>query len=248
MDWIQAVAIDLSATLRHEAEVRFEGQGCRPDDAAALTAGLVGEVLGRLPLRAAVEGLSIALPGFRAADGQTYHAACWAGTESTSWKRFDNASKRSCLSSSKTMRTPSPSRRRICRPSMPLITLVVLIENGVGGGIISAGRIHRGRLRGAGEIGHMCLGHEGCVNDRRRPGRFESFVGKEALLARCQIMVDATTTWRAWQVPSSRVNRPQGMLLGTGDAGLRTVWRSSCAFSNRRKSSSEGRSAPCTTT
>ena len=62
--------------------------------------------------------------------------------------------------------------------------LVVLIENGVGGGIVSGGGLHRGQRLGAGEIGHIPVGDEGFVYDARRPGRLETYVGKDALFAR----------------------------------------------------------------
>src|SRR6478609_6748024 len=46
VDGIRAVAIDLSATLRHEASRPFVGRGCTPEDAAAVTAEVVRDVRG----------------------------------------------------------------------------------------------------------------------------------------------------------------------------------------------------------
>jgi predicted NBD/HSP70 family sugar kinase len=186
VDRIRAVAIDLSATLRHSATRAFAGHGCTPVGAAEVTAELVREILGRLPPGSAVQGLSVAIPGFLAADGRSYHAALlgWHGVDIVAVLRQRLGTALPILVENDA--NAFAFEETYLQAQDASDTLVVLIENGVGGGIISGGRIHRGRLRGAGEIGHMRVGEEGYVFDPERPGRFESFVGKEALLARCR--------------------------------------------------------------
>jgi predicted NBD/HSP70 family sugar kinase len=184
VDRVTAVAIDLNAEVRRQAKRPFDGRGCDPDDAAATASDLVADVLRSLPPRATVEGVSVAIPGFLAADGHAYHAALlgWHGVDIAGiLRRHLGADRPILVENDANAFAFAETYRKVQEPSD---ILVVLIESGVGGGIISGGRLHRGRLRGAGEIGHMPIGEEGFVFDARRPGRFESYVGKEALIAR----------------------------------------------------------------
>ncbi|WP_119391980.1 ROK family transcriptional regulator [Taklimakanibacter lacteus] len=187
VNWIIVVAIDLAGKVRGRASRPFAGAGSAPEDAVTIVAALVDEVIAQLPRDARLSGLNVAVPGFLDADGTTYHAVILG------WHRINLAT----------------LFARVLGPDMPVLlendanavalaetyrrrpddqasgdSLVVLIENGVGGGFISGGRLHRGHLRGAGEIGHMPLGDEGFIHDAQRPGRFETYVGKDALLAR----------------------------------------------------------------
>jgi predicted NBD/HSP70 family sugar kinase len=58
----------------------------------------------------------------------------------------------------------------------------VVIESGAGAGIVSDGRLFRGGRGMAGEIGHLYVGGAGYAPGGR--GLLESYVGKEAVLAR----------------------------------------------------------------
>lgn len=60
----------------------------------------------------------------------------------------------------------------------------ILLDAGVGGGLVSEGRLVRGHHGYAGEIGHIPVGEQGYAAGVAVPGSFESYVGKEALLNR----------------------------------------------------------------
>ena len=69
--------------------------------------------------------------------------------------------------------------------SEPSETLVCLnIENGVGGGIAIGGKLFRGAAGFAGEFGQLPLGGKGFCTGLHRPGHLESYIGKDAVLAR----------------------------------------------------------------
>ena len=91
---------------------------------------------------------------------------------------------RSCLRTTPTPMAVAETYRVARKEGGTEDCLVVLIENGVGGGIVGGGGLHRGRLLGAGEIGHIPIGDAGFVYDALRPGRLETYVGKDALFAR----------------------------------------------------------------
>jgi predicted NBD/HSP70 family sugar kinase len=187
VDRIDLVAIDLSGAIRATASRDFHGAGSTPDSAVEILVAMVDEMLAALPPGRQPCALNVALPGFLCADGQAYHAAIlgWHGVNLARLLAqaipldipilLENDA--NCVAVAETYRSAISLDERDD-------SLVVLIENGVGGGIISGGRLHRGRLQGAGEIGHMPIGEAGFVYDAVRPGRFETFVGKDALLAR----------------------------------------------------------------
>lgn len=62
--------------------------------------------------------------------------------------------------------------------------LFVLLDSGVGGGLISKGGLVRGAHGYAGEIGHIPVGEQGFAASSVIPGSLESYVGKTAVLNR----------------------------------------------------------------
>ncbi|MCW5221474.1 ROK family transcriptional regulator [Verminephrobacter aporrectodeae subsp. tuberculatae] len=62
--------------------------------------------------------------------------------------------------------------------------LFVYLDAGIGGGMVSQGRLLRGHSGYAGEIGHIHLGEHGFNPLAPVPGSFESYVGRDAVLAR----------------------------------------------------------------
>ncbi len=60
----------------------------------------------------------------------------------------------------------------------------LLIENGAGGGIVIGGRLFRGSAGLAGEFGQIVVGGDGFYVGRHKPGHLESYIGKDAVVAR----------------------------------------------------------------
>ena len=187
VDRIEALAVDLAGAVRGRVGRAFDGRGSDPATTIAAMMELVADVIAMLPSADRVRGLSVAIPGFLAADGATHHAIIigWHGIpvgrllETAFEGRMPIL-----LENDANAFAVAETYRWTGENHDPEDVLVVLIENGLGGGIISGGRLHRGLLRGAGEIGHMPVGEEGYVFDPVHPGRLESYVGKQALLAR----------------------------------------------------------------
>lgn len=72
-------------------------------------------------------------------------------------------------------------------PSEPNETVACLnIENGVGGGIAIGGKLFRGAAGFSGEFGQLPLGGKGFCSGPFRSGHLESYIGKDAVLARYQ--------------------------------------------------------------
>lgn len=62
--------------------------------------------------------------------------------------------------------------------------LYIYLDAGVGGAIVNSGQLLRGKDGYAGEFGHIILGDEGFVELATIAGSFESFIGRDAVLAR----------------------------------------------------------------
>ncbi len=62
--------------------------------------------------------------------------------------------------------------------------IYIYLDAGVGGAIMNSGQLLRGQDGYAGELGHIILGDEGFVELATISGSFESFIGREAVLAR----------------------------------------------------------------
>lgn len=60
----------------------------------------------------------------------------------------------------------------------------IFLDAGIGGAIVTEGHLLRGQDGYAGEFGHMVLGEKGFVEVATLPGSFESFIGRDAILAR----------------------------------------------------------------
>lgn len=184
---IMVVGVDLSGAIRAQSVRPFRGAGSDPAAAVSALAELVHETRSALGPGVRALGLNVAVPGFVSSGGDlVYHAA------NLGWHNVDVV-----LLIEEQLGDGLPVQVENDANAVALAeayhgeraggvsdTLVVLIENGVGGGIVSDGRLYRGQFSGAGEIGHMPIGPEGFVYDPLRPGRFESYVGKDALLAR----------------------------------------------------------------
>jgi len=69
-------------------------------------------------------------------------------------------------------------------PATSADALFVYLDAGVGGGMVAQGELLRGHRGYAGEIGHIHLGEQGFDRLTVVQGSFESYVGREAVLAR----------------------------------------------------------------
>ena len=197
VDRIVVIAVDLGGKVRARASMAFAGTGSAPSKAAYTISKLAAEVIFQLPPNARPSGLNVAVPGFLADDGVTYHAPIlgWHGVNLAEFLPAALGIDLSVLLENDANAVAVAETYRCRRKEgMAEDNLVVLIENGVGGGIVSGGDLYRGQLLGAGEIGHIPIGDEGFVYDAQRPGRLETYIGKDALFARYHHVGGTQTT------------------------------------------------------
>lgn len=74
----------------------------------------------------------------------------------------------------------------------------IFLDAGIGGAIVTGGHLLRGEDGYAGEFGHMILGDQGFVEVATLSGSFESFIGRDAILARHRHHGGAAGTFEAF--------------------------------------------------
>jgi len=183
---LAVVALDLSGKVVAQSVRPFHGAGSEPVQAIAALAELVREVRDVLGKEVRTLGLNVSVPGFVSSKELIYHAAIlgWHDVDVVRELERKLGDQLPVFVENDANAVALAEAYHGERAAGVSDTLVVLIENGVGGGIVSEGKLYRGQFSGAGEIGHMPVGSEGFIHDAKRPGRFETYIGKDALLAR----------------------------------------------------------------
>ncbi|MDP4299997.1 ROK family transcriptional regulator [Leptothrix discophora] len=184
---LSVVAIDLAGQVIHSRTIGFRAEVGAVDPAIDRLAGLTEALLRELPAGQAVQGLSVVVPGLVDPDGIVVRAPVlgWQQVpvqrllaERLGWDRpLSSENDANAFAAAELFgRDRAPGAE----------ALFVYLDAGVGGGIASAGRLLRGQRGQAGEIGHIHLGEHGFESRTAVQGSFESYVAREAVLARFQ--------------------------------------------------------------
>lgn len=188
VDQLTVVSLDLAAKTVHREHVLHEGRSTSPETTIARLAALLRDLQARAPERESPVGVSVTVPGFVDATGACHAANLgWRGVPvgallgkelgpGLPFLLENDANASAVAELYAAVASGSPELRD---------TVVVLIEDGVGAGILQGGRLHRGRRHGAGEIGHMPINpapERATGGARPRNDRFEAQVGRAATL------------------------------------------------------------------
>jgi predicted NBD/HSP70 family sugar kinase len=190
VDRLTVVAIDMAAQEISRVSIPFPTFDQTPDAGIHRMAALIGEVIDQLASPARIRGLCVALPALLGSDGLVINGL------GLGWRNVR-------------LKAMIADGLRVLFPALDLdITIendanafaiaetyrdtthrsetvaFLLIENGAGGGIVIGGRLFRGSAGLAGEFGQIVLGGQGFHAGRLKPGHLESYIGKDAILAR----------------------------------------------------------------
>lgn len=184
---IRIIGIDLSAAVICQTESRFDPDRCDPSAVADLLVAAVKR-LRTWTAPAHVRGLGIAVAGLISPDGNVIRAPFlrWQDVplQSLIETRLSGFYRIMAENDANAFALAELSR---AAEDPPTDAVYLLLDVGVGGGIVSNGELVRGRHGSAGEIGHLPLvdhGGNGDVRPGSTPrGSFESLIGTEALLA-----------------------------------------------------------------
>lgn len=183
---LSVVAVDLTGRLIESKTVEFEAPRSDVDPAVRKLTEMIRRAIRRLPPGQVARGLCVAAPGLIDREKQTvmrapvldWHdvplprllqqALQWEG--SVSLENDANAFAAAELY----------GRARAGMDD----ALFVYLDAGIGGGLVSQGKLLRGHHGYAGEIGHIHLGERGFDPQTALQGSFESYVGRNALMAK----------------------------------------------------------------
>lgn len=182
---LSVVAIDLAGAIVHSRTVDHRVGYGEVQPLIDRLADLIEGLLAQLPPDQPVQGLSLIAPGLVDPSGVVVRAPAlgWQQvplqrlmTERLGWQGPITAENDANAFAAAEIygRHGSPGAE----------ALFVYLDAGVGGGIASAGRLLRGQRGQAGEIGHIHLGEHGFETRTAVQGSFESYVAREAVLAR----------------------------------------------------------------
>ncbi|MFE6507357.1 ROK family protein [Nocardioides sp. NPDC057767] len=191
VDHLAVVAVDLAGTVIAEARRGIDGRNLPPEGVLSELAGLIAEALAEARTAgAAVAGITVGVAGLVDATTERVTLAPNLG-----WRDIDVAEDvRRRLAAAATPDEPVPPVRVANEANLAATAeldptdddradMVVLYgEVGLGGAVVSGGRVAPGRYGWAGEIGHLPVDPRGRLCGCGRRGCWETVVGLRALL------------------------------------------------------------------
>lgn len=179
------VAIDLNAQVIARTTTSSDLNQTDPDTAVSDLVSLIRSVIHRLPVPESVRGLSVTVPGMLDHDGNIFLAPIlrWTDVPILQMLRTRFPEVR-VIEAENDANAFAMAEMYRAGKSAPTEAIYLFLDAGVGGAVVSNGQLVRGHDGFAGEIGHIFVGDEGFVAMGALAGSLESFVGREAILAR----------------------------------------------------------------
>ena len=183
---LRVVAIDLAAKVVHQRTKLFDLERAIPEAVVSELVALIRAVIHRLPEPNALRGLNVTVPGLLDREGQIFRAPMlrWADVPLLPILR-GLLPRISAIEAENDANAFAMAELYRARTSAPGEEIYMFLDAGVGGALMRHGQLLRGYDGFAGEVGHIFVGDEGFVAMGFLPGSLESFVGREAILARC---------------------------------------------------------------
>jgi predicted NBD/HSP70 family sugar kinase len=181
---LTVVALDLNAEVISQSRTSFDPSDTTPerlvDQLVALVAGLMATLK-----TSNVRGLTVTVPGLLDNAGVVLHAPIlrWSNVPIVQLLK-QRLSQLVVIAAENDANAFAMAELYRSGATGPSDAVYLYLDAGVGGGVLSSGKLLRGAHGFAGEVGHIHLGEGGYVPDALLPGCFESFVGREAVLAR----------------------------------------------------------------
>jgi predicted NBD/HSP70 family sugar kinase len=181
---LTVVALDLNAEVISQSRTSFDPSDTTPerliDQLVALVTGLMATLK-----TANVRGLTVTVPGLLDHAGVVLRAPIlrWSNVPVVQLLK-ERLPQLVTITAENDANAFAMAELYRSGATGPTDAVYVYLDAGVGGGVLSSGKLLRGAHGFAGEIGHIYLGEDGYVRNALLPGCFESFVGREAVLAR----------------------------------------------------------------
>ncbi len=182
---ITVLAIDLNADVIGRAVRAFDPAGADAASIVETTATMVERLLVDMPQAGPANGLAVSAAGLidRSFNALRVPILGWSNLPLTAMLRARLPALSPILAENDANAFAMAEIYR-AEPVSPQNALYMLLDVGVGGGLVAGGRMLRGHDGYAGEIGHMPVGDTGFSGTAALPGSLESFIGRDAVLSR----------------------------------------------------------------
>jgi len=190
VDRLTVVAIDMAARELRRESIRYPTFEMSPDEVSDRLVAMIGDMIAALGEADRVRGLCVTLPALLDPDGHVINALMigWRDVPLKEMiakrlgKRLPGLDLPIQIENDANAFAIAETYRETAHRSETVAFL--LIENGAGGGVVIGGRLFRGSAGLAGEFGQIVVGGEGFFVGRHKPGHLESYIGKDAVVAR----------------------------------------------------------------
>lgn len=182
---LSVVAINLLGQVIHSHTVACPLAPGAVDSVLAPLSALIRDAVQSLPQDQIVQGLCVTVPGLVDDQGVVLRAPVLGWSNMAVLPRLASALDWKAPMTAENDANAFAAAELYGRDqSTSANALFVYLDAGVGGGMTSRGDLLRGARGRAGEIGHIHLGEQGFDPDTAMPGSFESYVARNAVLAR----------------------------------------------------------------
>lgn len=182
---LTVVALDLTGSVVGRVSRQFDLDRADPETVLDRLAALTRSVVAKLPAPGAVQGLGVAVPGLLDHAGNVLRAPILGWRNVPMLEILHSKLPRlATIAAENDANAFAVAELYRAGSSAPADALYMVIDAGVGGGVVSNGALLRGEDGYAGEIGHVFVGDNGFFEMATLPGSLESFIGREAVMAR----------------------------------------------------------------
>ncbi len=182
---LTVVAADLAAHEIRRQTIRFAAAANPVEASIERLAHMINAMADRLPDRSRIRGLCVSIPALLDDRGVVRNALTLGWQQvplSALLKRRIHLDVPILVENDANAFAIAETYRIGRRPSD--VVAVLHMENGAGGGIVIGGRLFRGSDGFAGEFGQLVVGGAGFVVGPHKSGHLESYIGKDAVVAR----------------------------------------------------------------
>jgi predicted NBD/HSP70 family sugar kinase len=228
---MSVVAVDLSGRPFESRSVALEPKAGEVAQTVHAVVAAVRTMFKQLPDQQAIRGICLTVPGLVDHDGAVLRAPV-LGWSAVPIRRLVAARLKwpGVLALENDANAFAAAELFGRSPAAYADALFVYLDAGIGGGLVSQGKLLRGHSGYAGEIGHIHLGEHGFDPLAPVQGSFESYVGRNAVLARFRHHGGNGSTLEAFiqaltsQVPAAlRTISEWAWWMGRGIASLISV-------------------------
>lgn len=232
IDHLSVVAVGLTGIPVVSESVAFDGTSGDVGAAVNSLAALITKVMKALPASQPVSGICIVVPGLVDHENGTVMRAPVMGWHDVPIQKL--LKKKLKWTGEITLENDAnafAAAEVYSRVKNPIDNaLFVFMDAGIGGGLVSGGRLMLGHNGYSGEIGHIHLGEHGFESRTAVQGSFESYVGRNAVLAlnrhhggKCKSLEEFLVDLKAQKPAALRTVAEWAWWMGRGLASLISV-------------------------